>query len=101
MTAKLTVYRRDYCGYCTRLERELAKAEVPYERRDIYQDPEAAAFVRSVNNGDETVPTVVLGDDDVRVNPDPAELLRDMGYAPKDGLWQRLTGSRRADDQPA
>lgn len=98
MTAKLTVYRRDHCGYCWRLERALVKAEVGYESRDIYADPDAAAFVRSVNNGNETVPTVVIGDDDVRTNPDPDELLRDLGFAPKDSLWNRLTG-HRADDE--
>jgi mycoredoxin len=99
MTEKLTVYRRDYCGYCMRLERALHKAEVPYERRDIYQDPAAAEFVRSVNNGDETVPTVVIGDSDVRTNPDPAQLLRDLGYAPKGSLWERLTGHGGAEEQ--
>ena len=92
MTARLTVYRRDHCGYCTQLERALRKAEVPYDRRDIHHDPAAAEFVRSVNNGDETVPTVVIGDDDVRTNPDPAQLLRDLGFAPKSSLWDRLTG---------
>jgi mycoredoxin len=100
MTAKLTVYRRDYCGFCVRLERALRHAEVPYDRRDIYQDPAAAAFVRSVNKGDETVPTVVIGDDDVRTNPDPAELLRDLGIASKSSLWDRLTG-HRGDDEHA
>jgi len=99
MTAKLTVYRRDYCGYCVRLERALRKAEVPYERRDIHEDAAAAEFVRSVNNGDETVPTVVIGDDDVRTNPDPAELLRDLGFAPKSSLWDRLTGHGGNDEQ--
>ncbi|MET0864508.1 MAG: glutaredoxin domain-containing protein [Nakamurella sp.] len=99
MTKKLTVYRRDYCGYCMRLERALHKAEVPYERRDIYADPEAAAFVRSVNNGDETVPTVVIGDGDVRTNPDPDQLLRDLGYPPKSSLWDRLTGHHADDEQ--
>jgi mycoredoxin len=100
MTATLTVYRRDYCGYCMRLERALRKAEVPYERRDIHQDPAAAEFVRSVNNGDETVPTVVLGNGDVRTNPDPAKLLRDLGFAPKSSLWERLTGHGGDAEKP-
>ena len=84
MTAKLTVYRRDYCGYCMRLE--TCRWPMPKWRTSAATstpDPEAAAFVRSVNNGDETVPTVVIGDDDVRINPDPNDLLRDLGFAPK------------------
>jgi mycoredoxin len=79
MTNGLVVYRRDHCGYCWALERALRSAGVDYDRRDIYVDPDAAAFVRSVNNGDETVPTVVMANGDVRTNPKPKELLRDLG----------------------
>lgn len=76
----LIVYRRDGCGYCWRLERALRKAGVDYDRRDIYADPEAAAFVRSVNNGSETVPTVVVGGR-VQTNPNPKDLLRELGVS--------------------
>ncbi|NLG20540.1 MAG: NrdH-redoxin, partial [Actinomycetales bacterium] len=37
---------------------------------NIWQDDEAAAFVRSVNDGNETVPTVVI-DGEAHTNPDP------------------------------
>ena len=90
MTADgLVVYRRDHCGYCRSLERALRAAGVDYDRRDIYADPEAAEFVRSVNNGNETVPTVVLGNGEVRTNPKPKELLRDLGVE-SPGWRQRL-----------
>ena len=82
MTESLTVYRRDHCGYCRHLEHVLKSAGVAYERRDIWADPDAAAFVRSVNNGSETVPTVVFGNGDVRTNPKPKELLRELGIEP-------------------
>jgi glutaredoxin len=36
----------------------------------IWRDPDAAAFVRSVASGNETVPTVVIGGQSV-VNPPP------------------------------
>ena len=38
---------------------------------NIWQDAEARAFVRSVNDGNETVPTVVI-DGRAHTNPDPA-----------------------------
>lgn len=79
MTDRLTVYRRDHCGYCRMLERSLQAAGVDYDRRDIYEDPAAAEFVRSVNGGNETVPTVVLPGGDVRTNPKPKDLLRELG----------------------
>lgn len=75
----LIVYRRDGCGYCWRLERALRKAGVAYESRDIHADAEAAAFVRSVNNGSETVPTIVLANGVVQTNPRPRDLLYEMG----------------------
>jgi mycoredoxin len=89
MTDGLVVYRRDHCGYCWALERALRRAGVDYDRRDIYEDPDAAAFVRSVNKGNETVPTVVMPNGQVRTNPTPRELLRDLGIA-SPGWRQRL-----------
>jgi len=56
---------------------------VRYEAIDIWQDPNAREFVRSVANGDETVPTVRLGQE-VMVNPGPAHLLATIrGKAPE------------------
>ena len=63
-----TVFWRPGCGFCVMLERGLQKAGVEYERRNIWEDPDAAEFVRAVNDGNETVPTVVVGTD-VYTNP--------------------------------
>jgi len=80
---ELTVYWRPGCGYCRRLRRALARQGVRYEAIDIWQDPDARAFVRSVANGDETVPTVRLGQE-VMVNPGLADLLATIrGQAPQ------------------
>ena len=40
---------------------------------DIWDDTEAAAFVRSVNDGNETVPTVVI-DGKPHTNPAPSQV---------------------------
>ena len=86
------VYRRDRCGYCRNLEHRLRAAGVEYESRDIWADPAAAAFVRSVNGGAETVPTVVLGER-VLVNPPPADLLRELGVEqPPRRRWSPFGG---------
>jgi hypothetical protein len=50
----------------------VARAEV-----NIWDDPEAGAFVRSVAGGNETVPTVVVGAKAL-VNPTPREVLREL-----------------------
>lgn len=58
MTAEVTVYTRPGCGFCFMLRRGLRKRNVEFTEVDIWKDPAAAATVRSVANGNETVPTV-------------------------------------------
>lgn len=61
-TEAITFYWRPGCGFCMGLERRLDGLGVPLEKRNIWEDADAAATVRSVANGNETVPTVVVGD---------------------------------------
>ena len=67
---KPVVYWRPGCPFCTRLIAGLDDADVAYDQVNIWESPEGAAFVRSVANGNETVPTVLLGDV-AHVNPSP------------------------------
>lgn len=67
---KPIVYLRPGCPFCSRLTSSLDHAGVEYDQVDIWDDPEAAAFVRSVANGNETVPTVVLAGT-AHINPPP------------------------------
>jgi glutaredoxin-like protein len=62
------VYRRPGCGFCRALLGHLDSSDLEYATVDIWDDPDGAAFVRSVANGNETVPTVVVGDRTM-VNP--------------------------------
>lgn len=68
-------YWRPGCPFCMRLEQALDTANVPMTKRNIWDDPDAAAFVRSVADGNETVPTVTVGERSF-VNPRPAELAK-------------------------
>jgi len=54
-------YWRPGCGFCMALERNLTKIGLPFTKLNIWEDDAAAAFVRSVANGNETVPTVRVG----------------------------------------
>ena len=71
---RVTVYWRPGCGFCMRMDRALQAAGLEYERRNIWTDRAAAEFVRSHNDGNETVPTVTIGDD-VYSNPEPSFVL--------------------------
>ena len=64
----VTVYWRPGCPFCGSLRRGLRRAGLPTVEIDIWSDPEGRAFVRAHADGDETVPTVAIGDT-VLVNP--------------------------------
>jgi glutaredoxin len=73
-TGGITVYWRPGCGFCSMLLRQLDKQEVPHRRINIWEEPEAAAIVRSFADGNETVPTVQIGPVGL-VNPSVDEVL--------------------------
>src|SRR5665811_1039858 len=54
------IYWRPGCGFCARLRSTLGERAHDVQWVNIWQDKDAAAFVRSVNDGNEVVPTVVL-----------------------------------------
>lgn len=58
----VTFYWRPGCGFCMMLDRSLQRLGIPLDKHNIWEDPEAAAVVRSIAGGNETVPTVVVGE---------------------------------------
>ncbi len=62
VTPELIMYTRLGCPFSAKLRMKLALARIPYTPVDIWQDKDAAAIVRSVNDGNELVPTVRIGE---------------------------------------
>lgn len=60
--SEIVMYARPGCPFCTMLRADLAAAGLDYSEHDIWQDREAAARVRAVADGNETVPTVNIRD---------------------------------------
>lgn len=60
--------------FCRRLRFALWWHHLSVRQVNIWRDPDAAAFVRSVAGGNETVPTVVI-DGRAMVNPAPRQVL--------------------------
>ena len=79
---EIVVYTRPCCAYCFSLRTGLRRTGLTFREINILQDPEAAAFVRSVANGYETVPTVTIGDVSM-INPS-ARRVRQVAAAPGD-----------------
>ncbi|MBB4695158.1 glutaredoxin domain-containing protein [Paractinoplanes abujensis] len=70
------IYWRPGCPYCLRMRALLAREAGRYHWVDIWNDPAAAASVRAIAGGNETVPTVVAADQSY-VNPSP-QLVRNL-----------------------
>ncbi|HJQ05400.1 MAG TPA: mycoredoxin [Nocardioides sp.] len=66
---QFTMYSTPWCGYCHRLKSQLDREGISYEVVDIEQHPHAAAIVEKVNNGNQTVPTLVYSDGTAQTNP--------------------------------
>jgi len=68
------VYWRPGCPFCIMLRLGLRRARVPAEWVNIWDAPAAAAEVRDITGGDETVPTVVVSTQAI-VNPSVRQVI--------------------------
>jgi mycoredoxin len=72
----------------------LTQAKVPFTYVNIHQDAQAAALVRSINQGNESVPTLLFPDGSTLTEPSVNELkqkLEALGY--QVGLLAWLLGN--------
>ncbi len=74
MSAAFTVYSTPWCGYCHRLKAQLSREGIEFEEVDIETTPEAAEIVERVNNGNQTVPTLVFASGTALTNPSVAQV---------------------------
>lgn len=84
MAGTVTMYSTTWCGYCRRLKSQMDREGIPFEEVNIEQDPDSAAYVESVNNGNQLVPTVVVvprqgGDSVAMPNPSLAQVKAALG----------------------
>lgn len=73
-TNMFTMYSTQWCGYCKRLKYDLDKEGIAFTEIDIEHDAESAALVERVNNGNQTVPTLVFTDGTSMTNPSLAKI---------------------------
>lgn len=65
---------RPGCPFCAKLRLGLSRRGITTTEIDIWSEPEAAARVRAVTGGDETVPTVFVGSS-AMVNPSVGQVI--------------------------
>ena len=75
MSNTIDFYWRPGCPFCMNLERNLNKLDLPLNKKNIWESDGHAATVRSIADGNETVPTVVIGEAKM-VNPSANQVLQ-------------------------
>jgi mycoredoxin len=78
MPEKILVYGHPGCPAVPPVTAMLAQAKVAYDYVNIRQQPQAAAQVRTINNGNENVPTLVFPDGTTLTEPSAGELKRKL-----------------------
>lgn len=90
MRDAIIVYGHRTCPAIGPVKGLLTQSKVTFEYIDIHQDSVAAARVRAINNGNESVPTLVFPDGRTLTEPTVGELmstLESLGYKVGLGAW--------------
>jgi len=66
---KPTMYSTSWCGYCLRLKRQMQRESIEFDEVNIETDDRAAQVVERVNDGNQTVPTMVFASGVALTNP--------------------------------
>lgn len=71
---RVVVYWRKGCPFCKRLQLRLGRRVRDAVWVDVWADPDASAYVKQVNGGNEVVPTVVI-EGTPHTNPSPSKVV--------------------------
>jgi mycoredoxin len=83
MSEKIIVYGHPFCPMVMPVLKMLESSDVDFEYINIRQDLEARDRVTEINNGNESVPTLVFPDDSTLTEPSSGALkskLEEFGY---------------------
>lgn len=78
MAEKIIVYGHPTCPMMPAVFGMLKQSQVEYDYINIHQDDEARVYVREVNNGYESVPTLRFPDGTTLTEPSPGQLRRKL-----------------------
>lgn len=79
----ITMYGTAWCSDCKRAKKFFGEHRVHYDFVDVDSDAEGRAYVESVNDGKDIIPTIVFEDGSILVEPSNAELAAQLGLQTK------------------
>ncbi|GGC84025.1 NrdH-redoxin [Tersicoccus solisilvae] len=75
----ITMFSTSWCGYCRRLKSQLSADGIGFTEVNIEETPGTADLVEAINNGNQTVPTVIFPDGTNATNPSAKEVKARLG----------------------
>lgn len=79
----IKLYGTDWCSDCKRSKKFLGEQRVHYDYVNIEEKMEGQAFVKELQKGGLTIPTIVFEDNSVLIEPSNAELAAKLGLQTK------------------
>jgi thioredoxin reductase (NADPH) len=79
----IKLYGTDWCSDCKRSKRFLGEQRIHYDYINIEENMEGQAFVKELQKGGLTIPTIVFEDGSVLIEPTNAELAAKLGLQTK------------------
>jgi mycoredoxin len=72
--SQIVMYGVDWCPDCRRARFFFKRKNIPYLDVNIDENEQAAAFVKEINGGMRSVPTIIFPDGSLLVEPSEAQL---------------------------
>jgi mycoredoxin len=63
------MFTTSWCGYCNRLKAQMGREGIAFTEVNIEDELSAVGFVMKVNDGNQTVPTLLFPDGSAATNP--------------------------------
>lgn len=74
----IVTYSKSWCPDCRRARKLIIDSKLPFIDIDIANDNKAKEFVRQINHGNESVPTIIFPDGNILVEPQNSTLSEEL-----------------------
>ena len=81
--AKIDMYGAPWCPDCRRAKQFLGEQRVPSNWINVDEDPDGLEHIQKLQNGGQSIPTIVFEDGSILVEPSNAELADKLGIRPR------------------